>query len=207
MTLNFAEHIGSKVKKANQIVGLIFKIFTFMDREMFLNLFKSLVRPHLEYATAIWAPIYKKDAIQIENVQRRATRFVSNLKTLPYPRRLKTLGLPSLEYRRNRADMVQLYKILNGIDQVDKDLLFTMSNNPTREHSLKIFKKRYRLFGRGHFFACGALAASISVGIVIPSTWFVYLYKQTVSITVVVIGTKQFNDKTTHRQQLKTGFV
>ena len=38
-------------------------------------------------------------------------------------------------------------------------------------------------------FACGALAASISVGIVIPSTWFVYLYKQTVSITVVVLST------------------
>ena len=55
--------------------------------------------------------------------------------------------------------------------------------------------------------ACGALAASISVGIVIPSTWFFYLYKQTVSITVVVMGTKQFNDKTTHRQHLKTGFV
>ena len=51
------------------------------------------------------------------------------------------------------------------------------------------------------FFACGALAASISVGIVIPSTWFVYLYKQTVSITVVVMGTKQFSYKTTHRQQ------
>ena len=59
----------------------------------------------------------------------------------------------------------------------------------------------------GRIFACGALAASISVGIVIPSTWFVYLYKQTVSITVVVMGTKQFNDKTTHRQHLKTGFV
>ena len=57
------------------------------------------------------------------------------------------------------------------------------------------------------FFACGALAASISVGIVIPSTWFVYLYKQTVSITVVVMGTKQFSDKTTHRQQVKTGFL
>ena len=57
------------------------------------------------------------------------------------------------------------------------------------------------------FFACGALAASISVGIVIPSTWFAYLYKQTVSITVVVMRTKQFSDKTTHRQQVKTGFV
>ena len=51
--------------------------------------------------------------------------------------------------------------------------------------------------------ACG----DISVGIVIPSTWFVYLYKQTVSITVVFMGPKQFSDKTTHRQQVKTGFV
>ena len=56
-------------------------------------------------------------------------------------------------------------------------------------------------------FACGALAASISVGIVIPITWFVYLYKQTVSITVVVMGTQQLSDKTTHRQQVKTEFV
>ena len=63
------------------------------------------------------------------------------------------------------------------------------------------------LFTQTYLVACGALAASISVGIVIPSTWFVYLYKQTVSITVVVMGTEQFNDKTTHRQQLKTGFV
>ena len=97
--------------------------------------------------------IYKKDAIQIENVQRRATRFVSNLKTLSYPERLKTLGLPSMEYRRDRADMIQVYKILSGIDKVDKDLFFTMSNNPTRGHPLKIFKKRYHLRVRGHFFS------------------------------------------------------
>ena len=46
---------------------------------------------------------------------------------------------------------------------------------------------------------------SISVVIVIPSTWFVYLYKQTVSITVVVMGTKLFNDKTTHHSKLRQG--
>ena len=123
--LTFTEHISTKVSKANQIVGLIFRTFTFMDREMFINLFKSLVRPHLEYATTIWAPIYKKDAIQIENVQRRATRLVSDLKNLSYTERLKTLGLQSLIYRRDRADMIQVYKILNGIDQMDKDTLFT----------------------------------------------------------------------------------
>ena len=66
---------------------------------------------------------------------------------------------------------------------------------------------RLKMSDKQTIFACGVLAASISVGIVIPSTWFVYLYKQTVSITVVVMGTKQFSDKTTHGQQVKTGFV
>ena len=142
------------MSKANQILGLIFRTFTYMDREMFLNLYKSLVRPHVEYATSIWSPVYKKDIIQIENVQRRATRLVSNLKYLTYPERLKTLGLPTLEYRRDRANMIQVYKILNNIDKVDKDSLFKMSTyQATRGHSQKIYKQRYRLKIRGHFFS------------------------------------------------------
>ena len=56
-------------------LGLIFRTFTFMDKDMFLNLYKSLVRPHLEYATSVWSPLYKKDMIAIENIQRRATRL------------------------------------------------------------------------------------------------------------------------------------
>ena len=118
---------------------------------MFLNLFKSLIRPILEYATTIWSPMYKKDAILIENVQRRATR--QGLKEMSYPERLKILGLPTLEYRRDRADMVQVYKILHGLDKADKDSLFKMATyQQTRGHPLKLFKKRYRLRVRGHFF-------------------------------------------------------
>ena len=97
--------------------------------------------------------MYKKDVIQIENVQRCATRLVSDLKNSSYTVRLKIIGLPSLEYRHDRADMIQVYKIMNGIDKVDKDSLFTMSNNPTRGHPLKIFQKRYRLRVRGHFIS------------------------------------------------------
>ena len=72
--------------------------------------------------------MYKKDRIAIENVQRRATKLVKSCKDLSYPERLKKLGLPSLEYRRDRLDLVQVYKILNDIDKVYKDKLFTMSN-------------------------------------------------------------------------------
>ena len=114
------EHISNKVNLANKNVGLIFRTFTYMDKEMFLNLYKSVVRPHLEYASIIWFPMYKKDKIIIEIVQRRATRLVKSVQHLSYPEMLKMLGLPSLEKRRDLADMIQVYKVLHDIDNVDK---------------------------------------------------------------------------------------
>ena len=89
--LKFTDHINNKVNKANRNVGLIFRTFTFMNKEMFLNLYKSIVRPHLEYASTVWSSMFKKDKILIENVQRRATRLVKSIKHLPYEDRLKTL--------------------------------------------------------------------------------------------------------------------
>ena len=88
---------------------------------MFLNLFKSLVRQHLEYALPIWSPLYKKDKITIKNVQRRGTRLVKSLKGLLYETRLRELGLPTLQYRRERADLIQNYKILHDIDKIEKE--------------------------------------------------------------------------------------
>ena len=152
--LNFREHITSKVNIANRNLGIMFKTFTYMDQEMFLNLYKSMVRPHLEYGSQIWSPVYKKDKIIIENVQRRGTRLVKSLQHLPYEKRLETLGLPTLEYRRERADMVQVYKIISGIDKLDTDALLTFSSQGrTRGHSLKLFKRRARLNLRKNSFS------------------------------------------------------
>ena len=113
-----------------------------------------MVRPHLEYTTQIWSPIYKKDMVILENVQRRATRLVKCIQNKSYQERLTFLGLPTLEYRRERADTVQVFKIMHGIDKVDKGKLFQMSEcNTTRGHSLKLFKKRSRLNVRANFFS------------------------------------------------------
>ena len=57
--LTFRDHIASKINLANRTLGLIFRTFTFLDTEMFLTLYKTLVRPHLEYATVVWSPLYK----------------------------------------------------------------------------------------------------------------------------------------------------
>ena len=81
-------------------------------------------------------------------------RLVHGVVNLNYTERTKELGLPSLQYRRTRADMVEVFKIMNGIDNSDKDQLFSVqSESRTRRHSQKLFKKQFRLDIRKHFFS------------------------------------------------------
>ena len=54
------EYINSKIKIANRNLGLRFRTLTYLDKDIFMNLYKSLVRPHLEYASSVWSPVYKK---------------------------------------------------------------------------------------------------------------------------------------------------
>ena len=121
----------------------------------FFNLYKAIVHLHIEYASTVWSVIYikKKDCISLENMQRRATRMVHNIRHLNYTERMKELGLPTLQYRRSRADMIEIYKILNGIDKCEKGKLFTLQPIiRTRGHSQKLFKRQFRLDLRKHFF-------------------------------------------------------
>ena len=67
--LKFENHMQEKVKKANNIMGLV-RTFVHLDEGPFSKLFEGLVRPHLEYANTAWYPTKMKDIIAIENVQR-----------------------------------------------------------------------------------------------------------------------------------------
>ena len=54
--LNFDKHINSKINTANRILAIIRATFDQLDEEIFIYLFKGLVRPHLEYAADVWYP-------------------------------------------------------------------------------------------------------------------------------------------------------
>ena len=56
----------------------------------------SLIRPILEYGNAAWVPSLKREQQQIENVQRRATKMVPELRNLQYTDRLRVMKLPSM---------------------------------------------------------------------------------------------------------------
>ena len=79
--------------------------------------------------------------------------MVNSLKELSYEARLKKLGLPSLEYRRLRSDIIEVYKILNQLDRLSINKFFTvMDETTTRGDSLKLFKKRSRTNIRANVF-------------------------------------------------------
>ena len=142
--LKFHRQTASAVKKANSALGLVKKTFANLDDKNFPLLYKSLVRPHLEYGNVIWGPFYKGDEEQVERVQRRATKAVGRLSTQPYKDRLRQLNLPSLQHRRRRGDMIMTYKILTGKVNLEKEAFFTLSSNQTNRgsHPLKLAKKK-----------------------------------------------------------------
>ena len=90
-SLRFEHHINTIIKKANQILGIVRKTFNRLDKDTFCQIFKGLIRPHLEYAAPVWSPNLIKYKESLENVQRRATKIVPGLSNLSYADRLKKL--------------------------------------------------------------------------------------------------------------------
>ena len=152
--LKFDKHISSIVNKANRVIGLIRRKFTFMDKNLFLTLYKALVRSTLDYGNIIFYPSSKKNKQMVENVQRRATRLIPELRELSYTERLTELKLSTLEYRRKRFDLIQVYKIVHGFDKVDMGHFFTFSaDNGLRGHNLKLEKPKAKKGIRLHSFS------------------------------------------------------
>ena len=82
-----------------------------------LNIYKTIIRPHLEYCTQLWSPVAGHGnwamIIELEGVQRRFTRLIDGIGTLPYSQRLEILNLTTLAERRIRGDLIETFKIVN----------------------------------------------------------------------------------------------
>ena len=151
--LNFDEHISRTVNKVNKIIGLVRRKFSYIDKSLFLTLYKSIIRSHIDYGNLIYFPTTKKNKQILENAQRRATRLVPELRGLTYEDRLRELNLTTLEYRRNRYDLIQTFRIIKNFDDVDLSRFFRFSSNDLRGHSLKLEKPKAKKSTRLNAFA------------------------------------------------------
>ena len=152
--LKFKRQAAAAVSKASQVLAIICKSFQLLDRSTLPMLFKTLVRPHLEYGNIVWGPFNRADQKLVERVQRRATKKVPDLRHLPYQHRLKALKLPSLYYRRRRGDMIAVYQVLHGGLDIDPLNFFDRTHaRDTRGHPWRLAKPRANTRVRRNAFA------------------------------------------------------
>ena len=118
--------------RANIISHIILRTFSPSNTHVLVDLFKTYVRPILEYNTSSWSPYYQSDIREIESIQITFTRRLcqrANIKFSNYEDRLTILNLEKLESRRTKRDLVLLYKIVNRLVDIDAADFFHFSTH------------------------------------------------------------------------------
>ena len=125
--LTWSDHIKKCVGKAHSTVGWVTRSLARKDIKTMTTVYKSLVRPNLEYCVQLWNLIDKPGnwnlIMDIEKVQREFTKRIDGLGLLTYRERLNRCGLTTLLERRARGDIIECFKIWKGIVNYGQDLL------------------------------------------------------------------------------------
>ena len=157
-SLKPSAQVAKAAAKANQVLGQMARAVTLRDTVTWPRLYKTYVRPHLEYAVQAWSPWTQADKEALEKVQERALRYMSGCKGSSYQERLAVAKLTTLEARRERGDMIQVWKYLHNEQAVDPSTVFTMKKDVAARTTrlsadeLALADRDFSIEQRRHFF-------------------------------------------------------
>ena len=112
---SFCYHIDSIIGKVNSLTSWALRSFKSRSADFILTTWKSVILPHLDYGSQLWNPWKKGDIQRLELVQKSFISKIVNLTHLPYWELLKTLGLFSLQRRRERYRIIYMWSIFEGL--------------------------------------------------------------------------------------------
>ena len=154
--MKVSEQCRIAASKGNKILGLIRRTIMYKEKQLIVPLYKAIVKSYLEYCIEAWRPYRKKDIDKLERIQRRATKIIPELRYLSYKSCLLQCGLATLETRRLREDQIEVFKIVNGYEDVDRNMFFKLKEGSrTRGHKAALVKEQCRLDTRKYFLTEG----------------------------------------------------
>ena len=115
MTFNI--HIQNTVTGANRLIGWALRTFRRRSRLVMMTIWKSLVQSKLDYCSQLWSPSDQASISKLEGVARHFTSQVAGLGEMDYWERLQALRLYSQERRRERYQIIFIWKVLQGLVQ------------------------------------------------------------------------------------------
>ena len=152
--MKVSEQCRIAASKGNKILGLIRRTVMYEEKQLIVPLYKAIVRSHLEYCIEVWRLYHKKDTDKLERIQRRATKIIPELRDLSYESHLLQCGLTTLETRRLRGDQIEVFKIVNGYEDGDRNIFFKLKEGSrTRGHKAALVKEQCRLDIRKYSFS------------------------------------------------------
>ena len=110
-SLTWSEHINKICKRSNSLLYIFNKAFSNLSPETTRKLYVTYIRPHLEYDSAVWYPILRRDANLLDQKQRRASRLGYGIRRPSYAERVTIMNLELVSRRLRKIDLITTYKI------------------------------------------------------------------------------------------------
>lgn len=139
--LSWHTHVTYICNNANRTLGYLRRNFSRAPLSLKILLYRSLIRPKLEYASAIWDPVQQNLINALESVQNRSVRFIcSNYsRTASISEMKSNLDLPNLTVRRKLARLHFFHKIFFHNPSMKRDLISQPSYHSSRiDHQHKV---------------------------------------------------------------------
>ena len=139
--LNWNYHIDKIRKKANSVLGFVKRNLNNCSQETKSLAYKALIRPHVEYCSAVWNPFSANSIYKM--VQRRAARYATNRyhNTSSVTSMLADLNWDTLESRRSKAQLVMFYKVIQDLVDIPASDYLTPAYSRTRSNHSRKFRQ------------------------------------------------------------------
>ena len=114
--LTWSTHLQVISTKTRKLLSMFYRRFySNSTSSTMLKLYKSFIRPNLEYAAVLWNVYHSKDVAMLENVQKFALRICTKSWNTSYEDLLSASSLPKLSLRRHKLRLLHLYKIYHQL--------------------------------------------------------------------------------------------
>ena len=114
--LSWSPHVSKISGKASRTLNFLKRNLSNCSTQVKAAAYLAMVRPQLEYASVVWDPIYNSDVHKLENIQRRAARWVFKdySRSSSVTSMLQHLSWPELKTRRKISRLQTFYKVLHN---------------------------------------------------------------------------------------------
>ena len=131
-TLKPARQCAIAAKAAHFALSQIQRSFHFRRTKDLVPLYKTFVRPRLEFGVAAWNPWTEADIQCLEAVQKRLIRLLSDVAGENYEEKLQMAGLTTLKDRRERGDAIEVFKTLKRMNNINAERWFKVVGEDAR---------------------------------------------------------------------------